>query len=74
MSTTNREVCKLVKEDEKSAISETLEPQEAGIADLIEFYEKVEGVYVEASTYTVEPSMSYASDSTNSPLSYAHVG
>ena len=41
------------------------EKQEAGVADLMEFYEKVEDIYVRASASVSESEGVHSSDSTN---------
>lgn len=41
------------------------EKQEAGVADLMEFYERVEEIYVRASVSVSESEVVYSSDSTN---------
>lgn len=39
--------------------------REAGVAELMEFYEKVEGIYAEASAFLAEDKETHISDSTN---------
>ena len=47
---------------------------EAGVAELMEFYEKVEGIYVEASAFMSENKGSYVTDSTNVVKTDADLG
>ncbi len=62
------------EDQENQQIAESFEKKEAGIADLMDFYEKVEGVYAQASSYTYQPPASYVSDSTNVAVNDAHLG
>ena len=48
------------------AMQEEFESREAGVADLMKLYEKVESIYVQASASTAYPyGRPYTSDSTN---------
>lgn len=53
------------KNRETESLEVAFEKQEAGVAALMEFYEKVEDIYVRASASISESEVVYASDSTN---------
>ena len=53
------------KEQEMEPLEVEFEKQEAGVADLMEFYERVEEIYVRASAAVSESEAVYSSDSTN---------
>ena len=55
------------KEQEMESLEVEFEKQEAGVADLMEFYERVEEIYVRASAAVFESDVVYSSDSTNMP-------
>ena len=50
------------------------EAREAGVTDLMEFYEKVEGIYVDASAFMAEAKGTYVTDSTNAVRADADLG
>ena len=50
------------------------EAREAGVTDLMEFYEKVEGIYVDASAFMSENNDNDISDSTNKVRTDADLG
>ena len=62
------------KDQENELLIETLEKGEAGVADMVVFYESVEAVYRQASASLQETPSSYASDSTNLTGSHANLG
>ena len=47
---------------------------EAGVAELMEFYEKVEGIYAEASAFLTEDKETHISDTTNIVRPDAYLG
>jgi hypothetical protein len=53
------------KEQENLDLLRQLETREAGVADLYEFYARIEKVYTAASKAFEEPSMDVTSNSTN---------
>lgn len=59
---------------EMESLATVFEEQEAGVADLMEFYEKVENIYVQASAAVSKSEVVYASDSTNMMRSNAYLG
>ena len=62
------------KEGEMESLGVEFEKQEAGVADLMEFYEKVENIYVQASASVSESEVVYSSDSTNMTRPNAYLG
>lgn len=63
------------KDEEKETLVGSFEYREAGVADLMELYEKIEDVYVRASASAVESEVAYASNSTNiAARADAHLG
>ncbi|MYJ22351.1 MAG: hypothetical protein F4101_02990 [Nitrospira sp. SB0673_bin_12] len=52
-------------EQEMESLGSKFEKQEAGVADLMEFYERVEEIYIQASASIPESEVVYPSDSTN---------
>ena len=62
------------KDQENEKLIETYEECEAGVADLVVFYESVEDVYRQASASIRETPSSYASDSTDVTGPYANLG
>ena len=62
------------KQQEMEALGVEFEKQEAGVADLMEFYEKVEDIYVQASASVSEGEVVYSSDSTNMMRPNAYLG
>ena len=62
------------KEREMESLEVEFEKQEAGVADLMEFYEKVEDIYVQASSSVSESEAVYSSDSTNMTRPNAYLG
>ena len=62
-------------DQEKESLQEELEDREAGVADLMELYEKIEGIYVRASASMMESETVRTSDSTDVARgSVAHLG
>lgn len=53
------------REQEKKALEETLERREAGVADLFEFYARVEAVYAASIKALEEGQTTITSNSTN---------
>ena len=64
----------MTKEREMESLEGKFEKQEAGVADLMEFYEKVEDIYVQASASVSESEVAYSSDSTNMTRPDAYLG
>ncbi len=62
------------KKREMELLGIEFEKQEAGVADLMEFYERVEEVYVQASASVSENEVVYSSDSTNMTRPNAYLG
>lgn len=62
------------KEREMESLEVEFEKQEAGVADLMKFYEKVEDIYVQASASASESDVVYSSDSTNMTRPNAYLG
>ncbi|MCY3956320.1 MAG: hypothetical protein OXF47_10070 [Nitrospira sp.] len=62
------------KEREMESLGIEFEKQEAGATDLMEFYEKVENIYVQASAPVSESEIVYSSDSTNMTRPNAYLG
>ncbi len=62
------------KEREVELLRGDFEKQEAGVTDLMEFYEKVEEIYVQASASVSESEVVYSSDSTNMTEPNAYLG
>ena len=62
------------KEREMESLGAEFAKQEAGVADLMEFYEKVEDIYVQASAAVSESEVVYSSDSTNMTRLNAYLG
>jgi len=58
-------MAEVTKDQENKALMETFEQREAGVADLFEFYTKVEAVYAAATQALQEGTSVMASDSTN---------
>lgn len=57
------------------AMQEEFESREAGVADLMKLYEKVESIYVQASASNAYPyGRVYTSDSTNMTRSDVNLG
>jgi hypothetical protein len=50
------------------------EEAEAGVAELMEYYDAVEGIYAEASASMYTHEVVYASDTTEIGAYYAHMG
>ena len=53
------------KDQERELLLGGFEDREAGVADLMELYERIEDVYVRASASAPESEVVYTSDSTN---------
>ncbi len=62
------------KDLEKDALTESFVENEAGVADMIELYERIESVYVKASEAVYDAPVTYTSDSTNITSPHAHLG
>lgn len=62
------------KEREMESLVGKFEKQETGVADLMEFYERVEDIYVQASSSVSESEVVYSSDSTNMTRPDAYLG
>ena len=62
------------KDQENEMLTTSFEESEAGVANLVVFYETVEDVYRQASASIRDTPSSYASDSTDVTGSYAHLG
>ena len=62
------------QEQEAASLMAEFEGREAGVADIMEFYEKVEEVYIQASTAISQIEIVYTSDSTDSMRSNAYLG
>ena len=64
------------KPQELESLGTEFGAHEAGVAELMEFYEKVEGIYVEASAFMSEDNDNdnYISDSTNLVKTDADLG
>ena len=64
----------MTKDQEMESLADAFEENEAGVADLMELYERVESVYAQASASISDHQAVYTSDSTNIARSNAHVG
>jgi len=53
------------REQEKTAMTESFAAHEVGVAEALELYLRIEGIYAEASQAVAEEEVSYTSDSTN---------
>ncbi len=53
------------KDQERESLVDEFENREAGVADLMELYERIENVYVQASASVPDSEIVYTSDSTN---------
>ncbi len=63
------------KEQDLKTIRSEFEGREAGVADLMELYERIEGVYVRASAATLPVDVTKTSNSTNQVgIRDAHLG
>ena len=62
------------KDQEMESLEVEFEKQEAGVADLMEFYERIEDIYVRASASVSESEVVYSSDSTNMTRPNAYLG
>ena len=63
-----------IQERESERLQGEFERREAGVADMMELYDKVEAVYVRASASIVESDAVYTSDSTNGVRRNAYLG
>ena len=63
-----------IQERENERLQGEFERREAGVADMMELYDKVEAVYVRASASIVESDTVYTSDSTNGVRRNAYLG
>ena len=63
-------------DQEREMLEGEFEDREAGVADLMELYEKIENVYVRASASAPDTEVVYTSDSTNISVERAdaHLG
>ena len=62
-------------ESEKQSMQDEFEERQAGVAEMMEFSEKVAPVYVRASAAIAEPPLDYtSSDSTDTGSPDAHLG
>lgn len=61
------------KKTEETAL-DGLRPTEPGVAELMEFYERVEAIYIDASMAVSETDMVYTVDSSNLVNDYADLG
>ena len=61
-------------ESEKQSMQDEFEKREAGVAEMMEFYEKVESVYVRAAAAIAERPLDYTSDSTDIRRADAYLG
>lgn len=61
-------------ESEKQSIQDEFEEREAGVAEMMELYEKVAPIYARAAAAIAETPLDYTSDSTNRGRPYAHLG
>ena len=62
------------REHELDLLREELENKEAGVADLMKLYEKVEGIYVQASASMSDSEVVYTMDSTSTVRVDAYLG
>ena len=62
------------EEQEALSLRSEFEGRETGVADMMEFYEKVEDIYLQASTSIPEGELIYTSDSTNPMRFDAYLG
>ena len=62
------------KDQEKETLAQDFAQNEAGVADLMAFYERVEEVYQRASASIQETPDSYVSDSTDVSRLNAYLG
>lgn len=63
-----------IQERESERLQGEFERREAGVADMMELYDKVEAVYVRASASIAESDAVYTSDSTNEMRRDAYLG
>ena len=63
-------------DQEREMLVGEFEDREAGVADLMELYERIENVYVRASASAPDTEVAYTSDSTNIAVERAdaHLG
>ena len=62
------------REQELGSLREEFESREAGVAELMEFYEKVEKIYLRAALSVSQSDAVYTSDSTNMVRPNAYLG
>ncbi len=62
------------REREMKLLEVEFEKQEAGVADLMKFYEKVEDIYIQASASASGSDVVYSSNSTNTARPNAYLG
>ena len=64
----------ITNDQESESLQETYGAREAGVADLLELYEKVEAIYVQASASISESEVTFTLDSTDVPRGNANLG
>ena len=62
------------KDQQTESVQVPARDQEAGVADLLELYQRIENIYVQASASMSERELVYTSDSTNRAKTNAHLG
>ena len=62
------------KDQQIESVQVPARDQEAGVADLLELYQRIENIYVQASASMSERELVYTSDSTNRAKPNAHLG
>ena len=55
----------VARKQESELLDAMSKEQEAGVADLLELYERIEDIYIQASASIPESAVIYTSDSTN---------
>ena len=61
-------------EQENELLKAEFESREAGVADLMDFYDAVEGIYAHAAASMYVEDMTYTSNSTDIGTGYADLG
>jgi len=61
-------------ESEKQSMQDEFEERQAGVAEMMEFYDKVAPIYARAAAAIAEPPLDYTSDSTDTGSPDAHLG
>ena len=62
------------RQQELDSLGREFESREAGVAELMELYEKLEGIYAAASESLAEEQPSHTTDSTNAVSHSAYMG